>query len=282
LNGDGRNDLVIHGSGGYGAVYLGRYLLREPTGKLTDQTRALGLPVAGAPILIDDLTGDSRTDLLIVGEKTGGVYVQNERGTFDCREHALTEFLQRRGPYLLRAWLADLDNDGDPDIVMSNPRGGRAAAFENRGDGAYAKVLDVPAWDSNPIVIADFDDDGRLDLAIGGGGGADRGLQITLYLNRTAEVGNYGKIVPRMPAPNPFAVGAVVEVFVAGGLDDPKHRPPKIEKAHCDGTPIHFGLGAATAYDVRVTFPQQSKVVESRGVTINAAKTVNLPESRMQ
>ncbi|MBL8797059.1 MAG: VCBS repeat-containing protein, partial [Planctomycetia bacterium] len=65
LDGDGRFDVVVHGSGGYGAPYLGRYLLRGADDKLVDRTRELGLPESGAPILVEDLTGDGRPEILV-------------------------------------------------------------------------------------------------------------------------------------------------------------------------------------------------------------------------
>jgi len=199
LNSDGIGDVVIHGSGGYGAVYLGRYLLRSADGKLTDATAELGLPIDGAPILIHDLTGDGRIDLLIVGQKSGGLYVQNETGRFEHCDNALSQFLTRRGPYLLRAYRADFDNDGDPDLVLSNPRLGRAVVFENKAPGEFASVLEVRAWDANPIVIADLDNDGRLDLAVGGGPDQDAAKwSITIYLNHTAKSGRFARIFPRM------------------------------------------------------------------------------------
>jgi hypothetical protein len=281
LNGDRVGDLVVHGSGGYGAVYLGRYLIHTAEGKLLDKTADLGLPSEGAPILIDDLTGDGRTDILIAGEKTGGVYVQGDDGRYACKENPLTDFLRRRGPYLLRAWRADFDNDGDADLVLSNPRLGREAVFENHGGGRFESVLQARGWDANPIAICDLDDDGRLDLAIGGAADDDGKLQITLYLNRSEAKGAYCKISPRLEAPNPYAVGSVIEVFRAGELEKPGARPLWIEKAHADATPVHVGLGAAETFDLRVTSPG-GKTVTARGVAANRSLIVNLVSGEIE
>ena len=265
LNADGVNDLVIHGSGGYGAAYLGRYLLGTADRPFNDATVELGLPTAGAPILIHDLTGDGRTDLLIVDKQTGGLYVQGESGKFERRDGPLTTFLTKRGPYLLRAYRADFDNDGDPDLVLSNPRLGREAVFENKA-GDFTTVLEMRGWDANPVVIADLDGDGRLDLAVGGGTtNEDRKFSITLYLNRTQSTGHFANILPRMAAPNPFGVGAVIEVFAPGTLGQPQARPLLIEKAHCDATPVHVGLGKLETFDLRVTSPR-GQTLEAKGL----------------
>jgi len=270
LNGDGQTDAVVQGSGGYGATYLGRYLIRSKDNKLVDRTKELGLPESGAPILIDDLTGDGRPEILVAGEKDSGLYLNDGKGQFKRVDNALTKFLVRRGPYLLRAYQVDLDNDGRRDLVVSNPRLGAAGVFHNRGNGDFSQVLNLTGcWDSNPIAIADLDGDGRMDMVVGGSTGKDYKKEITIYLNKTANSGNHIKVSPRMPAPNPYAVGAVVEVFRAGELDKKEARPLLVEKAHTDATPVHAGLEKAEKCDVRVTFPG-GKVLTARGVKANA------------
>jgi len=98
-----------------------------------------------------------------------------------------------------------------------------------------------------------------MDLVIGGPGG-HQSTEITLYLNDTAEVGNFVKLYPRMPAPNPYAAGATVEVFPAGKLKTPRALPILVTKANADGQPVHVGLGKATSFDLRVTFPGKKPI----------------------
>jgi hypothetical protein len=131
-------------------------------------------------------------------------------------------------------------------------------------------------WDANPIVLCDLDDDGKMDLVVGGSPGKDSRKEITIYLNRTADAGGYLKVLPRMAAPNPFAVGAVVEVFAAGDLGQEAARPLLVEKAHPDGTPVHVGLAGAQTCDLRVTFPN-GRVATQRGVRANTRVTVPAP-----
>jgi hypothetical protein len=170
----------------------------------------------------------------------------------------------------LRVYPVDLDNDGRPDLVVSNPRLGLAGVFQNRGNGDFTQALNLAGcWDSNPIAICDLDGDGRMDLVVGGSAGKDSKKEITLYLNTTAGAGNHVKVSPRMPAPNPYAVGAVVEVFRAGEADKKGAQPLHVEKAHPDATPVHIGLGKAETCDLRVTFPGGKKLTV-RGVKANA------------
>ena len=259
LNGDGRGDMVVQGSGGYGATYVGRYLLAGEDGKLTDQTKALGLPETGAPLFVDDLTGDGRPEILIAGKETGGLYINDGRGRFARRPGTLSTFLTRRGPYLLRAFRCDLDNDSDWDLVMSNPRGARAEIYENAGDGAFTRLVKAGAWDANPIVIGDINNDGLQDVIIGGPGG-HKSTAITIYLNRTAKPGHSALVLPRMAKPNVNAVGAVVTIYKPGELDKPGAVPLCIEGAHPDATPVHIGLAGAKTFDLRIKFPNGKTV----------------------
>ena len=273
LNGDGLADVVVVGQGAYGGDVLGRYLTADAAGRLTDVTGASGLPTEGAPILIHDLTGDGALDILVATGKDAGLYVNDGRGRFAVKEGELKKFLEKRGPYLLRAWTVDFDNDRDPDLVVSNPRLGDEQVFENQGGGTFKRVLKVGGWDSDPIVICDINDDGLMDLVIGGPG-QHQSTEITVYLNATPNPGNFTKLYPRMDAPNPYAVGTVVEVFAAGDLGKPDARPYLVEKAHPDATPIHVGLADAATFDFRVTFPG-TKPLELKNIAAKPKLTVS-------
>jgi len=261
LNGDGRGDLVFTGYAAYGGAYLARYLLTAADGKLADKTTELGLPKDSVPIWIDDLTGDGAPEIITAG-KTGGLFTNDGAGKFTLKDSPMNTFLRKREPYLLRAFPADFDNDGDWDLVLSSPRYGRAEVYENKGQGEFKLALKARAWDSNPIVICDIDNDGKMDLLIGGAG-KDRKTTIELYLNETPHAGGFVQVCPKMAKPNPFAVGAVVEVFQPGELGKEGARPIFTEKAHADGTPVHAGLGAATTFDLRVSFPAGKRVQKS-------------------
>lgn len=267
LDGDGVHDVVLAGSGGYGAPYRGRYLLRQPDGRLLDRMQELGLPEDGVPILLRDLTGDGLPDLLITadraGQDGGGVFVNQGRGSFRRQENALTQFLDRRGPYLLRAFEADFNHDELVDLVLSNPRLGQVVVFQNHGAGRFEEVLKLSnAWDANPLVLHDFDQDGRIDLAVGLRPEKNSPGDVHLFFNRTANTGHFLTVQVRMPSPNPYAVGAVVEVYPAGEAGRGTGRALHTEKAHPDGTAIHFGLGPRPACDVRVRFPNDRVVVQ--------------------
>ena len=246
LNGDGKRDLVIRAFGSYSGERLGWYLMSDDEGRLSEQAEASGLPRRGAPLLMEDLDHD------------GDVYVLFSSTAVAClfcisREvDPLTEFGKQSCPYLHVNMRDDFDHDGDLGLAVSNRRYGREIVFENLGDGRFAPVLSVRGWDADPMVLRDINNDGLIDVIVGSANGKE---SIGVYLNATAKTGNYCQLYLRMDAPNVYAAGARVEVFPAGELDRSDPRPLLTEHAHLDGSPLHVGLGDATAFDLRVTFP---------------------------
>jgi RNA polymerase sigma factor (sigma-70 family) len=261
LNGDGHKDLVLHSFGGYGVgPAMGRYLVADGTGKFADRTAEIGLPTTGTPILIQDLTGDGAPEVLVAGDANGGVYVNDGKGRFKLAAGPLTTRLKERLPYLHRAYPVDLRNSGRMDLVLSTRRGETQHVFENVGNGDFREVAKSGAW-IDGIAIGDMNNDGLLDVCVG------MKEQLVVYLNQTAEPGNYCDVLPRMDPPNRFAAGAVVEAFNAGEMGKPGSVPFVAEKAHADGTPVHLGLGTASRFDLRVTFPgKDPKVLTLKGV----------------
>lgn len=270
LNNDGRKDLVVSGFGSYSGDRVGWYLIANEDNTFVDRTAAMGLPREGAPFYFQDVDTDGDVDLLIASGERGGLYLNDGRGGFSLKPGPLTDFVRRRCPYLHVAFQADLDNDGDLDLAISNRRYGQQRVFENLGGGAYKVVLESRGWDADPLVLRDLNDDGRVDVIIGGSPGKE---DIGIFINETPSTGNYCKLSLRMKGPNPNAVGAKVEVFPAGTLRGKGALPILTESAPLDGAPIHLGLGKASEFDLRVTFPGKSprefhKVKASPGLMI--------------
>ncbi len=84
------------------------------------------------------------------------------------------------------AW-ADYDNDGDPDVFVSNQRGQDNFLYRNRGDGTFERVEEGPpvsdGGHSYSASWADVDGDGWVDLFVSNGG-LSRSQRNDLYRNR--------------------------------------------------------------------------------------------------
>jgi hypothetical protein len=251
LNNDGLKDVIVSGFSSYSGDRVGWYLTSNGDGALEDSTDRLGLPREGAPFFTEDFDRDGYDDLLIASGNEAGFY-RSERGkTFRRIEGELTDFLKRRCPYLHVAMRADFDNDGDFDLAISNRRYGQQRVFENKGQH-FETRLSSRGWDADPLVIRDLNNDGRLDVIIGGAGTKEN---IGIFLNETGSTGAYCKIKPRMDGPNKFAVGTKLEIYKVGDLNRKDAKPIATETAPPNGSPIHIGLGTAKRFDMRVTFP---------------------------
>ena len=177
LNGDAKLDLVVldednahyfvllnDGSGGFSAAVV------YSTNFVESSLEAHWFDLA-------DFNRDGKLDLTITKQENQSVTVAfgNGDGTFG----PLT-------PYPTRGWvhaaaIADFTADGNPDIVAVN--GSSTKLFVNQGNG----VFEVPGQSyevtGSPVIgkMADFDNDGKLDIAIGSGTFRDSGMMTVLF-----------------------------------------------------------------------------------------------------
>jgi len=92
-------------------------------------------------------------------------------------EHKNIDFGQpeARFPLMTKSWIVDLDKDGDNDIVQAEGdcESGRLAWHENKDgkgrDFVRHLLTDKSGQDFHSLAVADFDNDGDLDVFSGGG-----------------------------------------------------------------------------------------------------------------
>lgn len=141
-------------------------LLQAPDAWLNRIPKAAGYNKTGwQGVSVADVNGDGLDDVFLPeqGGLPNRLYVQNRDGTFDDRSaEAAVDYLERA----LAGLFVDLDNDGDPDLVLSSRPA--VLVLENDGSGRFARVRHIAGNipDSNSLSAADYDGDGDLDLYV--------------------------------------------------------------------------------------------------------------------
>ena len=179
---------------------------------------------AGAHMAIGDLTGDGRDDLLVGND----AYYLSPQSSF--AEFALYVALPGGGyAEQLPAWLprlnagvrgvllgldpalADVDGDGDLDLVFGNDQGTVAFARNTAAAGAAADFaspdlswMGIDVGTQSSPALADLDGDGLLDLLVGERRGKlayfpNRGTATAPAFAATADEEQYGAIDVRVP-----------------------------------------------------------------------------------
>lgn len=212
FNNDGNIDVAIANH----SVQLVTVLLGNGKGQFSF---APGSPfsVASNPhphgIAVADFNGDKKPDIAIDswGENKVLVLFGNGDGSF---KNPGVKFDVGNAPYeRLRA--ADLNEDGNPDIVTSNWKGNSVSVLFGDGKGTFSrKDFTVPASPFG-IAVGDYNGDHHLDIAIAhySGHGADKSK------NGLSVLFGDGKGSFALATGSPFPVGHYPSTLVAGDLN---------------------------------------------------------------
>lgn len=159
VNGDKRPDILVN----FTTDRRAGVLLSDGDGsfRLPDREREHLLEHDAIGFVAADFNKDGHTDLAAADYKGTHIRVYDGRGdgTFATKAHA-----SQVGKYVGAGASADFDNDGHLDLALT--LWSSLAVLHGRGDGRFSAPTRLPAGQApeRPLV-ADFNDDGRLDLA---------------------------------------------------------------------------------------------------------------------
>jgi len=170
FNGDGTPDLVVVGMYSSVTVYLG-----NPDGTLQSPQQ---LPINGlfTAVTTGDLNHDGKQDFAIVSQTClycgyGNVFVVfgNGDGTFET-----PVLYECGGGYPISVAIADINGDGQPDLVVANAvlelddsDQNDVAVLPGNGDGTFqTPVAFLAGKDPKSMALGDFNLDGKPDVAV--------------------------------------------------------------------------------------------------------------------
>lgn len=181
-NRDGFNDLVLGGSSGltfwqsnasgtaYSNINPSEYIFCQRTNFI-------------------DINNDGNLDAFSCHDVAPNVYYLNNGSNFTHYQSGVTSgayslgVLSTGGNYA-SIW-TDYDNDGDSDMFISKCSGPPCELHRNDGNGVFTDVSNLAQINYTPVqswssAVADFDNDGDMDILIGSNGGSG---QSRLYRN---------------------------------------------------------------------------------------------------
>jgi hypothetical protein len=241
----------------------------------------------GMGIASRDLNGDGADEVMLTSMGDQLLQIAQIDGTYKGAPYSTGTYAQR--PHIgddgrpstgWHAEFGDIDNDGRADLFIAKGNVDQMPGMATRDpnnllmqqpDGTFVEFAAsagvASLHRSRGAALADFDQDGRLDLFV-----SNRRAPLEIYRNVTPDAGNWLRVAVQQDGGNRDAVGAVITVVAHGNRQSIQHT---IGAGHAGGQmgPRHFGLGQAGVAQLQVRWPDGS---ETEPVVVQAGQTVTL------
>ncbi|MCS7042063.1 MAG: FG-GAP-like repeat-containing protein [Bryobacteraceae bacterium] len=237
------HDIVVSYAGRPGVVY------RDRLGGFFDAVESPAIPPGAQALQAADLDNDSAFDLVWAGGAA-----RNRNGRFEPVSWA------PRGP----AVLADVENRGALDAIAEGRQ------HRNAGEGRFEEAREAPGVpaDAAALAAADFDSDGRVDLAAASPDG-----RLWRLRNETKTPHRWARV----------HITGVKNLKLAFNSEVEIRSGPFYQKQLYRGVPLTFGLRDFDTIDtVRITWPNgliQNEVKQKAGATLKFQEAQRLSGS---
>lgn len=166
INGDGNLDMVVS------LAFIGNSILTyigNGSGSFTFSSIGVA-PLVPGDVMVTDTDGDGHKDVVVLAEfsPTQNILVFKGNGVGGFT-NALNPARYNGGYFTGNAGMADLNNDGIQDVIVPDVTSQRVTVIVGDGNGGF-----VPGSGSSGVLVpmgpamADFDQDGKLDIAVQG------------------------------------------------------------------------------------------------------------------
>ncbi len=229
-----------------------------------------GLEQAGMGVGIGDYDLDGNLDIFKThfADDTNVLYRNDGKGNFD--DVTIRAGIGVETRYVgWGAGMVDLDNDGYPDLFLvtgsvypeverrlpAYPFRTPRLVFRNLGDGRFEELIDeagagvAATHASRGCAFGDFDNDGDLDVVV-----INMNEPPSLLRNDVSGNGHWLKVLLVGVTSNRSAIGARATIRY-GGRTQAQEVTAQSSFYSTNDRRLHFGLGAATAADLIVRWP---------------------------
>ena len=278
-NGDGRPDLFVAND-----LDPDRLYLNEPGGPLgfhfveVGRTWGVADRGAGMGVAAQDYSGDGRSDLFVTDSRTRGhaAFRSTDSASFANARSVFARAIGKNGTGWGDSWV-DLANDGRLDLVVANgvipvtslkKDAGPIKVLENTGTrfadaSAAVGLTPGPLVNGRGLAAADYDNDGRMDIAINSIGGK------LILLHNTGGTGHWLEV-----SLGKFAPGAVVTAVLPDGQRLVRTIQAGSSYLSSEDPRVHFGLGPVIRLkEVVVRWPW-GKTTRLQNVAVDQIVTV--------
>lgn len=174
LNGDHRQDIIFtsNGASTVGVMY------QQPDGSFSAPVNTPDNSNFGPGALaLGDLNGDGRTDVVISGGGNSPAFIRVRYQNADGTLGPLIPITTYDIPSAVR--VADINNDGRADIVVSHAGWNTVGVYLQGSDGTLAPEVKFTASADGAMLVGDINRDGKPDILLGNMSGASLMLQKT-------------------------------------------------------------------------------------------------------